>query len=560
MSSTLVRGRWVFCLAGLALTAIAIAGAVWLWSRQTEATGTYDDGTPVPQSPSVLIEAVAPPRRDGNGEHPVARLARRSPQEAWRAAMALPESPDHERLRRFVAARWVEQAPGEALGAFEAMDEGRMPTEWMFEMLARWMAVDEESASDWAYNTAAGRPRVLMTGAIDWLLDHGEPHETALASAERMLRRWARRDPAAAWEVASANGLAGQRALLRGVAEVWFADNPRNAMDAAAAHSEWQILRKPWVAHLAGEWARAAPREAADWALALPPSSRHDRLLAAIHAPLSVVAPDEAHALAAEFGEGEARFAYARPLYEEQLRRLLGEDPRVLAEWLARQPDENLRASGAVHVAELFLKTDPDEALEWALGLSGKESANALDVVIDAIAEQDPLRAEDIVLGVSDPAAQAGAAGSFLGDWAVRRDDPAAAYEWSVENLSTTVRQEVHPGLFFGWAMEDPAGAMSALGDVTDANIRVAAFALGGMVWGIGWGGTPERLRERMLALDRLYQDVVRLAPEYRDRMRFASPEGDLPSYKLYHYWKDIDPVRAARYKERAEGYDGPTK
>ena len=68
----------------------------------------------------------------------------------------------------------------------------------------------------------------------------------------------------------------------------------------------------------------------------------------------------------------------------------------MLAEWLARQPDENLRASRAVHVAGLFLKTDPDEALEWALGLSGKESANALDVVIDAIAEQDPLRAEDI--------------------------------------------------------------------------------------------------------------------------------------------------------------------
>ena len=162
--------------------------------------------------------------------------------------MALPESPDHERLRRFVAARWVEQAPGEALGAFEAMDEGRMPTEWMFEMLARWMAVDEESASDWAYNTAAGRPRVLMTGAIDWLLGHGEPREAALASAERMLRRWARRDPAAAWEVASTDVLVGQMdVLLRGVAEVWLADDPRSAMDAAIADGAWQIMRRSWI-------------------------------------------------------------------------------------------------------------------------------------------------------------------------------------------------------------------------------------------------------------------------------------------------------------------------
>ena len=489
----------------------------------------------------------------------MARLARRSPQEAWRAAMALPESPRRERLRRLVATRWVERAPGEALDAFEALDEARMSTGWMFEMLARWMAVDDESASDWAYNTGGARPRVLMTGSIDWLLDHGEPHEAALASAARMLRRWARRDPAAAWEVASADGFVGQRkVLLRGVAEAWLADDPRSAMDAAVAHRAWRIMRRPWVAELAGEWAWAAPREAANWAISLPRSSRDDRLLAAIHAPLSVVAPEEAQALAAEFGEGEARFAYARPLYERQLRRLLGDDPLVLAEWLARQPDENLRASRAVHVAELFLRTDPDEALEWALGLAGKESANALKVVIRAIAEQDPVRAEDIVLGVSDPVAQAGAAQSFIGDWAVRRGDYAAAYKWSVENLSTTVRQEVHPGLFQIWAMKDPVGAMSARGGLTEANTVVAAVH--GMVLAVGWDETPEQLRERMLALDRLYQDLVRLAPEYRDTMRFASPEGDLPSYKLYHYWKDIDPVRAARYKERAEGYDGPTK
>ena len=70
--------------------------------------------------------------------------------------MALPESPERERLRRFVAVRWVERAPSQALAAFEATDETRMPTKWMFEMLARWMAADEESALDWAAATAAG--------------------------------------------------------------------------------------------------------------------------------------------------------------------------------------------------------------------------------------------------------------------------------------------------------------------------------------------------------------------------------------------------------------------
>ena len=308
MSRALEQGRWTFGLSGLTLTAVFIAGAVWLWLRQSEPPAAHDNGTPVTHPPSVLVEAATLSPQDGDGEHPLARLARRSPQQAWRAAMALPESPRRERLRRFVAARWVERAPREALDAFEAMDEARIPTKWMFEMLARWMAVDEESASDWAYATGGDRSRVLMTGGIDWLLDHGEPSEAALARAERMLRRWARRDPAAAWEVASADGFVGQRkVLLRGVAEAWLADDPRSAMDAAVAHRVWRIMRRPWVAELAGEWAWAAPREAADWAIALPRASRDDRLLAAIHAPLSVVAPEEAQALAAEFGEGEAR-------------------------------------------------------------------------------------------------------------------------------------------------------------------------------------------------------------------------------------------------------------
>ena len=501
-------------------------------------------------------EAVAPPRRGADGEHPVVRMARSFPREAWRAALALPESRWRERLRRFVAVRWVERTPSEALGAFEAMDEERMPAEWMFEMLARWMAVDDESASDWAAATTAGRSRVLMAGAIDWLLDHARPREVALASAERMLRRWARRDPAAAWDAASADGLVWQRkVLLRGVAEVWLARDPRRALDTAMGHRAWQVMRSEWIVDVVAEWARAAPREAADWVLTVPQPSRDERLLAAIHAPLSVAAPDEALAFVGKLGDGEAYAAYSRTRwYRQQLRELLGDDPRVLAKWLARQPDENLRIGEAGWIARLFLETSPDDALEWTLGLPAKESGNALEVVVGAIAEQDPARAEAIVLGVSEPDAQVDAAGSLLHDWALRRRQPAAAYQWAVENLSAAVRQGVNAEFFWGWAITDPADALSALDGVADVDHRVAAYTLQGMVWGIGWDETPERLRERMVALDRLYQDLMRIAPEP------LGSDGDLPSYKLYHYWKEIDPVRAAKYKERAERYDGPTQ
>ena len=553
MGRVLAATRWTMCVAGL-LVAVAITGALWLWSRQSTTPATPNNGAPAERPPSILVDAVAPPRQDAEGEHPVVRLARRSPQEAWQAAMALPESPERERLRRFVAVRWVERAPSQALTAFEAMDETRMPTKWMFEMLARWMAVDEESALDWAAATAAGRPRVLMAGAIDWLLDHARAPEAALASAERMLRRWARRDPAAAWDAASADRLVGHTdVLLRGVAEVWFAQDPHGALDAAIADNEWQIMREQWIVDIAAGWARAAPREAADWVLGLPQSSRDDRLLAAIHAPLSIAAPDEAFAFAGKLGDGEAGAAYGRGLYKQQLRRLLGDDPRALAEWLGRQPDENLRNYQAKWIAGLLLEASPDDALEWALGLPARESGQALEAVIQAIAEQDPARAEDIVLSVSEVDAQVGAAASLLGDWAGRRRQPAVAYQWAVDNLSTTVRQGVNGNFFWFWAMTDPADALSALRGVADADHSVAAHTLKGMVFAIGMDETPEQLRERMVAVEDLYQDLMSSAPEP------PSPDGDLPSYRLYHYWKDIDPVRAAKHKERAERYDGPT-
>ena len=553
MGRVLAATRWTMCVAGL-LAAMAITGALWLWSRQSATPATPNNGAPAERPPSILVDAVAPLRQAADSEHPVVHLARRSPQEAWQAAMALPESRSRERLLRFVAVRWVELAPSEALSAFEAMDETQMPTKWMFEMLARWMAVDDESALDWAVATAAGRPRVLMVGAIDWLLGHGKPREAALGGAERMLRRWARRDPAAAWDVASADRLVGHTdVLLHGVAEAWLAHDPHGALDAAVADSEWEIMRGQWIVDIAAKWARAAPREAADWVIGLPQSSRDGRLLAAIHAPLSVVAPDEALLLVGKLGDGEAHAAYYRPLYSQQLRWLLGDDPHVLAEWLGRQPDENLRISQAGSIAGLFLETSPHDALEWALGLSAKESGKALEVVVRAIAEQDPDRAEDTVLSVSESDAQVDAAATFLADWAWRRRQPAAAYQWAVENLSSTVLQEVNGGFFWVWAMRDPADALSALGGVADADHSVAAHTLKGMVFAIGIDETPEQLRERMVALERLYQDLMSVAPEP------PGPNGDLPTYRLYHYWKDIDPGRAAKYKERAERYDGPT-
>lgn len=544
--------------AGFALI-VTVGGAVWLWQPWQSSALATSQGADVDPAPRALVEAVQPPRQDADSEHALVQLALRAPQEAWEAAIALPESPWSEHLRRFVAALWVEQEPRRALTAFEAMDEARMPTNWMFEMLARWMTVDEEAAAEWALATGAGRPRVLMAGAIDWLLDHGEPRDATLAAAERLLRRWAQRTPDAAWEVASTKWLSERSVLLHAVAEVWFERDPHTTLSATLS-SEIRVMSHPWVADLAARWVRTAPRQAAKWALALPSAAPDKRLLtAAVHAWLSVFAMDEAKALTRELGDAEAVRMYHSHTYGQQLRKLLKDDPRKLAEWLDRQPDERLRTSQTRMIAHLYRETHPDEALEWALGLPTKESGSALRAIIPAIAEDDPRRAEHIVQSMADPSAQIGVAAAFLGDWAERRGQPAQAHEWSVENLTPSVRRATNRGLFMDWGLQKPAGAASASHAIADREERLAAQlgAYVGMVMGIDSDETPEQLHQRMLAIDGVFDSLLEAAAvEGKRNDASGSDFGDALRQKLYEYWKETDPERAAKYKELPERHD----
>ena len=452
------------------------------------------------------------------------------------------------------------------MSAFEAMAGDLFPADWMFEMLARGLVVDEQAAADWALATTGGRRPLLIAGAIDWLLKHADNREPAIALAERVFRRWAQDEPADAWEAAATSRLAGESDSLRRVAEAWFEVDPRTALDAAVSDNLW---RHRWVPDLVAQWAEAAPRAATEWALALTPGpydpsideatrfADRAKLLAPALAALSVAAPDEAFAAVQEFGEAQRNQIQYNPMYWQQLRKLLGDDPRDLAAWLAGQPDQGLRISQTRSIARLYREANPHEALQWALELPPKESGQALGTLVPSIAEENPHYAEDIVLGLVEADAQIPAAASLLGHWALGDLGPAAAYEWSVENLSTTVRRRANDGVFPLWGMRDPVGAVSTVETIAnpDARLMAGVGAAFGMVMGIDGDDTPQQRRERMLALDRLYQGLMRIAPP-----NLRSDDGDLVSYKLYHYWKDIDPERASKYKEQAELYGDPTQ
>lgn len=541
--------------AGVALT-VAVLGGFWLWRVVQEAAVDTPQGL-ASAAAKPGIEA-APPAADAGDEHPLERLARRSPAEAWRAATELEQSPSRKHLLKTIATLWVEKDPQGALDAFEAMDEAQMPTSWMFEMLGRWMALDERAPTQWALATAGSRPRLLIGGAIEWLLENGEPRATALARAQEVLRRSARRAPTDAWAIASAQGLASETELPRAVAEVWFEDDPQAALHAAVSLGGWKNRLEPWIADLAAEWARAEPRTAADWALGLPALPEDGALLAAVHAALSVTSADEAFEFAGKFGDEKTRSAYYHPMYERQLRALLGNDLLALAEWLVRQPDAKLRGSKVRPIAQRYGLFLPDDAVQWALQLPDDLSKDGLGAVVQGIAGRDPSRAEDIVLGMAGQGSQAHAALGFLMQWAWERDQPAAAYRWSVENLPSSARLEANQGVLAKWAFTDPVAVASALADIADPDERFAAQkgAMLGLV-GTDMDATPELVRARMLAVEEVF-DSLRVAAAARgvwDDGRgneFGGPVRRL----LYGYWKEADPARAAKYKESPERYD----
>ena len=108
------------------------------------------------------------------------------------------------------------------------------------------------------------------------------------------------------------------------------------------------------------------------------------------------------------------------------------------------------------------------------------------------------------------------------------------------------------------WAFTDPVAVASALADIADPDERFAAQkgAMLGLV-GADMDATPEQVRARMLAVEEVF-DSLRVAAAARgvwDDGRgneFGGPVRRL----LYGYWKEVDPARAAKYKEPPERYD----
>ena len=555
-----MRKALVPLAAGIALS--GVLAMAWLLPPPGRQSAENDADAPMESAAQAPKVEVASRATRGLAAHPLAKLARRAPKSAWRQALALEQSPQRAPVLRAIAGLWMAQDPASAMAAFEAADDDLISTGWIAEKLAVWMTKDEAASAQWAWSLTPWRRADLFAGALDHLLNYGKPASAVVALGERLLRRWAEDDPAAAWEVAS--GDRRRSYWARVVAQAWAERDPRAALGAATRMDIWlHSSYKPWILEIMAKWAEADARSATEWALRAAPSE--GRPLAAVaHASLSVASPEEAAALEVE------RVILDDAAYWEQLRKLLGDDPRALAEWMARQPDERLRIGKARRIAKLYGEAAPFEAARWASELPPEESGQALAGLMPSIARADFGFAEDVVLGANSAEAQTAAARELLRSWPEDLGGPAGAYQWAAENLPPAVRLEATEVVFSPWGRQAPAAAAAAWEDIADPDERLAkGFSVVDGMWRGRRQDAPWQLHERMVALDNVYRTLLRITPTnpqylfYHVWLASPPPNPDIPEgrslpFDLHRYWKDRDPSRAAKYEDILENYSGP--
>lgn len=154
------------------------------------------------------------------------------------------------------------------------------------------------------------------------------------------------------------------------------------------------------------------------------------------------------------------------------------EDPEGLWAAARRQDDQRLRTQMQTAALGTLVVEDTDRALELAAGLRGSAQQGAYYSMLSRLAQTEPERAADAVLGIAEPHARKRAARSIMGTLVSRDIDEALVWAERVEGdrgdiWMTVLRQA---------ARNDPLVGLNraaALGD-PDERARALAVAISG--------------------------------------------------------------------------------
>lgn len=157
-------------------------------------------------------------------------------------------------------------------------------------------------------------------------------------------------------------------------------------------------------------------------------------------------------------------------------------DPRGAARYYEDNPREFMMMGGfrgrdgggnaAGQIAAEWAKQNPQEALEWAQGLEGRDADAAVGSIFRQLAGEDPARAAQLAAGLTDEQRE-GAYRSIAREWGGK--DFAATEAW-LNTLPAGERDAAMAEAVRGLAGDDPQRAAGELGKITNEEVRLEAI------------------------------------------------------------------------------------
>ena len=334
---------------------------------------------------------------------------------------------------------------------------------------------------------------------------------------QRLVSAWLRLDQTAAMEWVLAMPRADHRHLVRPVLITLARTDPEAALNALRP-SDGDELRDTVVARAVSAWAESDPYAAFDWLRSQQVSPSRRRMIRDVMGVLGDSSPEEALSLASRIEDAPGR--------ADAIHVVLGawadSDVRAVARWI--DESRHLRRKTIETVVDRYAEVDPAEAFDWLMAQDASRHDHA-GRIIHKVAQQSPSRARLMIDRMPDGSPKFNATYDLVGGWL--KTDPHAALR-ALPRLQSDSTTRLFGFAFRSWAQLDVDAAAASLDEVPADFRNEAVMGVFHQAW--------------------LVAEDIGLAETLYSRL--TGEERRAAARMLYQRLRDIDPVRAKRYKE----------
>lgn len=242
--------------------------------------------------------------------------------------------------------------------------------------------------------------------------------------AHLLLSRWAQSDPDAAYACLADGTYRSKNwsptSLLSSLASMdperaaaWISEPGRQSMGRGRRGGRMFEV-------VAGAWARQDPEGAFAWSLTLD-GRQQEQAAAAVVSHVVASDPEKATGMAMQMDEGA------------------------------------VRAEVVEELVEMWSHSAPDQALDWAVSLSGDERREAMQESVDEWAKSDPAAVASYLSQLSSSESIEPYLSSVASRWS--QNEPAQAAEWVLTQAEGRGTRDAMGHVMWNWTQQDPEGA-----------------------------------------------------------------------------------------------------